>query len=152
MQFFPDLDRAAAEMARVAAPGARIAVSFWAVLEDQTYMRAQADGLARALGDATAPLDAAFRLAPDAMSAAFTAAGLRDVAAEKHVATVSLPPLDPYAAQQISTLPVAPAFAALTDDQRREYLRGMEDALATYRTPEGRYACPFASWIVTATR
>ncbi len=80
------------------------------------------------------------------------AAGLRDVAAEKHVATVSLPPMDPYAAQQISTLPVAPAFAALTDDQRRDYVRGMEAALAAYRTPDGRTACPFASWIVTATR
>ena len=152
MQFFPDLGRAAAEMARVAAPGARIAVSFWATLADQTYFRAQTDGLMTALGEAYAPMTPAFRLAPEAMSAAFTAAGLHDVATEKCVATVSLPPLDSYAAQQVSTLPVAPAFATLTDDQRREYVRGMEAALAPYRTPDGRTACPFASWIVTARR
>lgn len=153
VQFFPDLGQAAAEMARVAAPGARIAVSFWATLDDQTYMRAQADGLRAAIGEeAAAPLAGAFRLSPETMSAAFVAAGLRDISAEELTSTVSLPPMDPYAAQQVSTLPVAPAFAALTDAQRQAYVDGMGLALAGYRTPEGRYDCPFATWVVTARK
>lgn len=152
VQFFPDLGRAAAEMARVTAPGGRIAVTFWAALDHQTYMRAQADGLREAIGEAAAPLAGAFRLTPDAMSAAFTVAGLKDVAVEELVPAVSLPPLAPYAAQQVSTLPVDPAFATLSDAQRRAYVEGMERTLAMYRTPEGRYDCPIASWVVTAQK
>ncbi len=152
VQFFPDLGRAVVEMARVTAPGGRIAVTFWATLDHQTYMRTQADGLREAIGEATAPLAAAFRLTPDAMRAAFTAAGLKDVAVEEIVPTVSLPPLDPFAAHQVSTLPVAPAFAALSEAQRRAYVEGMERTLAMYRTAEGRYECPIASWLVAARK
>ena len=152
IQFFPDLGRAASEMARMAAPGGRIAVSFWAALDQQTYMRAQAEHLRAALGDAVAPLAPAFALSPDTVRAAFTAAGLREVIATLVTPTISLPSLDPYAAQQVSTLPVAPAFNALSDDQRRAYVEGMVQDLAAYRTAQGSYDCPIASWVVTARK
>jgi ubiquinone/menaquinone biosynthesis C-methylase UbiE len=152
IQFFPDLGRATAEMAHVTARGGCIAVSFWAALDQQTYMRAQAERLRAVLGDAVAPLAPAFALSPDAVRAAFTSAGLREVTATLITRTISLPSLDPYAAQQVSTLPVASAFGALSDEQRHAYIEGMAQDLSAHRTAEGNYDCPIASWVVKAKK
>lgn len=152
VQFFPDLGRAASEMARVAAPGARASVSFWAALDEQTYMQAQWNALGRAIGDAVAPIAGAFRLDPARACEAFTAAGFREVTSEKVTAVVSLPPLEQFAVGQVSTLPVAPAFAALAEEQRHAYVDEMQRVLSRYRTASGTYECPFVSWIVTAIR
>jgi ubiquinone/menaquinone biosynthesis C-methylase UbiE len=152
VQFFPDLAQAAREMARVAAPGARVAVSFWASLDDQSYLQAQIAALRRAIGDAVSPLIGAFRLDPAQACETIAAAGFQNVASEKVVAVVSLPPLEEFAAGQVGSLPVAPAFAALNEEQRTLYVRDMEHALSSYRTAEGRYECPFDSWIVTASK
>lgn len=151
VQFFPDPARALAEMARVAAPDARIVVSLWASPEHQTYFRAQVAGLQVALGDGAAPIQRAFGVDPTLIAAGLTASGCRDVQVELFTTTVSLPPLETFAAAQISTLPVAPAFAALDATRQQAYVDGMVQALAQYRTASG-YDCPAASWMVTARR
>ena len=57
-----------------------------------------------------------------------------------------------YAAGQVSTLPVAPAFAALSEKERASYVEEVSRALRRYRTEDGNIDCPVASWVVTATR
>lgn len=152
LQFFPDLDRAVHEMHRVLAPGGHVAVTFWAALDGQTYMRAQNEALQHAIGDALAPLAGAFRLDPDRASRAFSAAGFLEVQAHRMEITTVLPPMDQFAARQVGTLPVAPAFAALDEPRRIAFVREMESALAAYRTTSGEYACPIASWVVSGQR
>ena len=152
IEFFPDLTRAASEMARVLAPGGRAAVTFWAPLVDQTYMAAQIVGLREVLGEAVTPVAGAFDLAPEAVVTAFAAAGMIDTRSEKVVASVVLPPLEEFAVGQVGALPVAPAFAALPVTHRDAYLAGMQAALASCRTEAGTYEVTFASWLVTGAR
>jgi len=151
VQFFPDLALAMREMARVAAPGARLAVSFWAASEEQPYMQAQREGLQRAIGSIGA-IAGAFELDPAYCCELLTAAGFREASAERVTATVSLPPMESFALGQASTLPVAPAIAALDQQQRLAYVRHMEESLSANRTEAGTYACPFVSWVVSAMR
>lgn len=152
VQFFPDLEQAIREMARVAAPGARIVASFWASLAQQTYFQAQLDGLRRVIGTAAAPMQAAFGLDPARVRILLSAAGCHDVRADLFAPVVTLPPMEQFAAAQVSTLPVGPAFAALDAAQQDDYTSGMQRVLTRYRTPTGTYQCPIASWVVTATR
>ena len=152
IQFFPDLGLAASEMARVAAPGARLAVSFWAELGEQTYFQVQIAGLRRRLGPAVDGLAGAFRLDPMLVCDALTAAGFEDATAEQVVVRLLFPPMEHFAAGQVTTLPVAPAFAALDAAERASYVAEVTKSLARYRTAEGTYDCPTASWVVTATR
>ena len=151
IQFFPDLQLATAEMARVVAPGARLAVSFWAELGEQTYFQVQVAALRRWLGAAVDPVAAAFRLDPLRVCDALTAAGFEDATAEQVVAKTSFPPMEFYAAGQVMTLPVGPAFAALPEQERASYVEEVTRALRRYRV-DGNYDCPVASWLVTATR
>jgi len=152
VEFFPDLPRAAREMVRVLVPGGRVAVSFWAPLDDQTFMRAQVEGLRTFIGDAVASIAVAFDLAPATAVRAFESAGLDDVVVEKVVRRVSLPPLEEFAIEQIAALPVGPAFGALPLERREAFLEEMKRALAPHRTAAGGYDCLFASWVVTGSR
>lgn len=115
-------------------------------------MRAQVDGLRNAIGDAAAPIAAAFKLAPDTVVRAFESAGLTEVTFEQVKASVSLPSLDEFAIGQVATLPVAPAFAARPIERRQAYLDEMKRVLAPHRSGMGTYDCTFASWVVTGSR
>ena len=83
---------------------------------------------------------------------ALTAAGFEDATAEQVVVRLLFPPMEHFAAGQVTTLPVAPAFAALDAAERASYVAEVTKSLARYRTAEGTYDCPTASWVVTATR
>lgn len=152
LQFFPDLPLAVREMARVLAPGGRAAVSFFAALDEQSYMQAQVHGVRLAIGDAATAIEAGFRLDPATATEAFRAAGFREVVAAKVVATVAITEIDEFALGQLGSLPVGPAMAALPDGARRTYVEGMREALAPYRDATGTYQCPFVSWVVSGTR
>lgn len=152
IQFFPDIARAAREMARVAASNGRVAVSFFTALDEQTYLRAQLEGVRAAIGDGAAPIEVAFRLDPKVACGALTAAGFRDVEAHKVVATIALPPLEEFALGQLAALPVGPAIAALPQAQRRGYVECLQRALQPFRNAGGGHDCPIGSWVVTGTR
>ena len=50
LQYFPDRDKAMKEMARVLAPGGRIALNVWGALERQPFFMALVDAIATFLG------------------------------------------------------------------------------------------------------
>lgn len=152
VQFFPDLPLAVREMARVLAPDGHAAVSFFAALDEQSYMQAQARGVRLAIGDAAAAIETGFRLDPAIATKAFHAAGFQDVKATRVVAKAAIADLDAFALGQLASLPVGPAMAALPESARRTYVEGMREALSPYRDETGVYQCPFVSWVVSGTR
>lgn len=85
--FFPDLQRAANEMARVLKPGGRIAVSVWAGPEQNFWITCMMDNIKKRIDvPPVAPgAPGMFRCAaPDLMASLFTKAGLKE-ATEKPV-------------------------------------------------------------------
>jgi len=76
VQFFPSLERAAAEMHRVLRPGGRVVATFWSDLSEQTFFRVQNESLDRVIGQ---NMGEAFALDPEQARACFAQAGFRDI-------------------------------------------------------------------------
>lgn len=152
LQFFPDLELAVREMRRVATPGARVAATFWAALDEQSYMRVQVEAARAAVGDAARAIEAGFALDGARAADAFTAAGLRDVLARRVTATVALPDLEAFALGQLGSTPTGAALYALAPEARAAYARRFTEELAAYRGADGVFRCPFVSWLVSGVR
>ena len=150
VQFFPDLVRAAGEMARVARTGGRVVASFWSPLDTQPYFGAQLRALERKIGAGIEPIARGFGLSPSAACDAFEAAGLIEVTVEEVTAEISLPPLPDFLAGQISGLPVAAAFASLAPSARDSVLDEIASALAPYALSTGGHRVPLRSHVISA--
>lgn len=149
IQFFPDIPVAVSQMHRVLRSGSRAAVTFWASLDSQTYFREQQDRLQRLIGQSMA---GAFALDPEIVRRAFVDARFRDIEVARVEPTVVLPNLTEYAMGQVGTLPLAPAFNALDESARVEYVRDLTAALEPHRTGRDEHAMPFVSWIVSGVK
>jgi ubiquinone/menaquinone biosynthesis C-methylase UbiE len=156
LQFFPDLDQAVREFARVTRSGARVSAAFWMAADASPYMAAQVAGavaLGGAFGAAWQRLAAqAFALPALRVVQAFEAAGLCDVVVEEISVTCELPPLAQFVPAHQASLPVAAAFAALSDAERAAYIAAAIEALAAYAREGGGVTVPFASYVVTGTK
>lgn len=156
MQFFPDLDAAVAECARVLAPGGRLVATVWAPLERSPYFQAQ-QAVAAAIGgpEEGADFAAAFACSADRLTGAFSAAGLGQVTVEELRPEITLPPLEQFVAGHFSALPWGSAIG--TDPEARaRALQMMADALREAlkdRTaPDGSVTLPFTSVLVRGVR
>lgn len=152
-QYFPDLEAAAAEMARVSRPGGRVAVTVWAAMDRSPYFAAQGTAIAAVAGhDAFSSYEVAFRCTADRLLAAFGAVGLKEVTAREVTAEVPLPPLPEFVPSFLSALPWAQALA----DARPEGLAAAADIvrrqLAPRTRPDGSSVLPFTAILLTATR
>jgi SAM-dependent methyltransferase len=153
LQFFPDRDAALAEAARVTRPGGRIAATFWAPLERSPYMAAQLQGIQQVIGaEASAGFAAAFRLSPEQVTPALTAAGFRDVAAHVVMADVHLPQAAAFVPGHLTAIPWGAALAEAGPDGLQDAARTILDLLAPFTAPDGSVTVRFASHLVTATR
>lgn len=152
IQFFPDLDVAVTEMARVTTSGGTVAATAWSPMAGSPYFRGQYLALTDALGaEATAGFQAAFRLTDADLHTVWERAGLRDVTVELHAATVTLPPVATYAPDQLSSTPWGPAFAASDPETQRHIVAQVVDALAGH-TVDGVTTVPFSTWLVAGTK
>jgi ubiquinone/menaquinone biosynthesis C-methylase UbiE len=153
LQFFPDMDGALSEAARVTRPGGRIAVTVWAPLERSPYMAAQLHGIQEVIGqEASASFTGAFRCSPERVTAALAAAGFRDVEDREVVADVRLPQAAGFVPGHLTAIPWGVAVAEARPDGLRQAARTILELLAPFTNPDGSVTAPFASLLVTATR
>lgn len=156
MQFFPDLDAAVAECARVLRPRGRLAATVWAPLERSPYFRAQ-QAVVQAIGgdEEGADFAAAFACSPERLSAAFTSAGLRGVTAEEVVAEITLPPLAEFVPGHFAALPWGAALGGADGGLDRALsmmATDLTEALAGTADDGGSITVPFASTLVSGAR
>jgi ubiquinone/menaquinone biosynthesis C-methylase UbiE len=134
LQFFPGRLVALAEFRRVLAAGGRLAVACWCSIEGTAGMRAIAKALDRHIG----------RHAGDMMRAPFViedpaelrmlleSAGFSDIVVEIERIEARYPTPEQFAPRTIAAGPIAPIFAAATDEQRAAITAEVAAALAPY--------------------
>jgi SAM-dependent methyltransferase len=152
LNFVPDPARAAAECARVAAPGAVVAAFVWDYAEGMAMMRHFWD-VAAGLDPVAAGLDEGTRFPvcrPDGLRDLWRAAGLTDVT----VGPIEIPTVfadfDDYWSPFEGGQGAAPAYVATLDDDRRAVLR---EALRERLASEPGQPIPLTAraWAVNGT-
>ncbi|MEU6143541.1 methyltransferase domain-containing protein [Streptomyces sp. NPDC047081] len=149
-QFFPDLEAALTETARVTRPGGRFAATTWSPTAlTSPYMSAQHKIIKEYGGQqAAASFAAAFSCTPDRLTTALHTAGFQEAKAHELAFGITLPPLTEFAPGHLSVLPWAQQIleaegpTALTEAGR---------TLATRLTPHAP-TFTFTAILATATR
>lgn len=153
-QFFPDLDAAMREVARVTRPGGRFAATVWGRRERSPYLSAQYEAFREYGGQGLADsVDIAFSCTPERITAALGTAGFQEVTTREVTFGVALPSLSEYAAGQLSSVPWGQQLA---DEHGDETLtaagRAIAERLAEYTAPDGSATVPFTATLATAKR
>lgn len=154
LQHFPQLNRAVAEMARVARSDARIAGSIWSPLERQGYFRPFLDACGEHLSAASIDrLRQAFeRLPVEAVIEAYESAGLVDVSAEEITGWATFPAAEVFVPLELS------ARGSLVEEARQlspEHLTRLTDSVRAALAPfwsGSVHRVPLTSWVVAGTR
>ncbi|HET7883344.1 MAG TPA: methyltransferase domain-containing protein [Acetobacteraceae bacterium] len=139
LQYFPDRTAAVREMARVLAPGGRIALNVWGALERQPFYVALVDGIVRFLGEnARAGFDLAFSLNTAAeLRTLAQEAGLKNVRIRFEHRTTRYPSPEAFVAGFMGATPVTEQFLALTHERQAAFVRYVVDRLAEYVDDDG---------------
>lgn len=149
LQFFPDMQAAVNEMARVTRPGGHIAVTVWSPLHRSPYMEAQYRAVSEILGPSPSFLDA-FACSADTVSAAFRTAGLHDIEDREVLATIRVPWPDRFLAGHLSALPWGAAIAEKHANGLQLAAESMKRALAA--DADGSLEANFAAVLVSGDR
>jgi len=154
LQYFPDRAAAMRHMARVLAPGGRIALNVWGALDRQPFYVALVDGIVEFLGEEAAK--SAFAL-PFSLN---TAAELRMLASDVGLERISIrfehrtmrypAPAKMVAGFMVAT-PIASQFQALSADRQRAFADYVADRLAGYVDDAG-LAAPMENHFLTAVK
>lgn len=139
--FFPDLQQAANEMARVLRPGGRIAVAVWAAPQKNYWVTGMMQNIKKHIEVPQPPPDAPgmFRCAqPGLIAGLFKAAGLQDIT-EREV-PVTLDVSGPQEYWDMMTEVAAPFVAALSGTDAATVAKVKADVIAdmTEHYPKGR--------------
>lgn len=153
--FFPDVKLAAREMARVAKPGARVVAAVWGAPEKNPWATTIMGTIARNVEMPAPPPGAPglFRCAPaDFMRAAFSEAGLRDIA-EEEVETEMVHDC-PEHYWDVMTEIAAPVVAGLAsaDEAARGRIRDTVLGLAREAVRDGRVRMRSTATVIVGTR
>ena len=151
LQFFPDKPAALREMYRVLAPLGRILLSVWKA--PGPYNVAVADALEKYVGRDAAMKFRASRVVPDSeeLHRLLVDAGFLAVQVRSSAMTIRLPSLDTFVLGHLSGMPIAPAVAALSAEQRTALATEVKTALHAYADGEG-VAVPDAVNIATGQK
>ncbi|MBK3629764.1 class I SAM-dependent methyltransferase [Streptomyces asoensis] len=147
-QFFPDLDAALTETARVTRPGGRFAATVWARLDDSPYFIAQQRALEQFDGREAAESFRAAFAAADRLTAALDRAGFHSTTRRDLTYAIDLPPLEDYVAGHLSAIPWG---QSLVDSGGEEALARAADTVRAH-LPGSTTTFPFTATLVTAIR
>ncbi|MGW2050040.1 class I SAM-dependent methyltransferase [Streptomyces sp. NPDC001858] len=147
-QFFPDLDAALTETARVTRPDGRFAATVWAELDDSPYFTAQHRALERhGTPEAAAGYRTAFSAA-DRLTTALERAGFGSTTRRDLTFAITLPPLEDYVTGHLSAIPWGQTLVEAGGEQAltrvAETIRG--------HLPDDTTTFPFTATLVTAVR
>lgn len=153
LNFVPDAERAVAEMARVAAPGATVAVYVWDYAGEMQFMRAFWDAAAE-VDPRARELDEGSRFPichPDALERLFSAASLRAVTTRAIDIDTIFRDFDDYWTPFLGGQGAAPTYLATLDEDRRAAIR--ERLRATAPTaPDGSISLIARVWAARGAR
>ncbi|MGQ0573854.1 MAG: methyltransferase domain-containing protein [Pseudonocardia sp.] len=151
LMFFPDAERAIAEMGRVTAPGGVVAINVPAALSEQQAFAAFVDMVAEhASRDAANLLTSYFACGDlDQLTALLTAAGLREISARTEHGRYRAPSIDVAVTTEVESTPLRERI----DEQTYEQIRADAHTVwRRYTTADGALDTPFATHVVTARR
>lgn len=151
LMFFPDLARALGEMARVTTAKGTVAVQVWGSLESQPGYGPFVEVAARHAGPEAVHLLSAYWMLGDldALTERFEAAGLRVTATRTRLGTARFDSIDEMVATEVESTPLA---ARISEETYRRILEDSREALAQFRTADGRAEVPIAGHLITARR
>jgi SAM-dependent methyltransferase len=153
LQFFPDLQAAVTEAARVTRKGGRVAATAWSPLERSPYFEALFRAVEEIIGPQAGTLFTdAFGGSPDRVTAAFRAAGLGEVEAREVAADIRLPSIVEFVPGHLTATRWGVAVADARPDGVELAAGSMVKLLATRTAPDGSVTAPFASLLVTGSR
>jgi ubiquinone/menaquinone biosynthesis C-methylase UbiE len=134
LQFFPDRPAAVAEFRRVLAPAGRLAVACWCSIEGTAGMRAIAEALDRHIGRKVGDMmRVPFVIEdPAELRSLLESAGFSDIVVEIERIEARYPTPEQFAPRTIAAGPIAPVFAAATEEQRAAITADVAAALAPY--------------------
>jgi ubiquinone/menaquinone biosynthesis C-methylase UbiE len=153
LQYFPDRTAAMREMARVLAPGGRIALNVWGALERQPFFVVAIDAIGTFLGaDAQTPFYRAFSLnSADELRQLANDAGLRNVRVRFEHRTMRYPVLERFVTGWVSGAPITGQFLTLSDDHQRSFVARFVERLTDYVDDAG-LAVPMENHFLTAEK
>jgi len=153
LQFFPDRSAAMGEMARVLAPGGRIALSVWGALEHQPFHAAVIAAIGSYLGsEARSAFDSAFSLKTGGELRQLAAnAGFKDVHVRLAHRTMRYGVPARLVAGFMEVTPVTPQFLALSDDHKGAFITHVVKLLGDYTDDDG-LAVPQEVRFMTASK
>jgi len=147
LQFIADRPRVCHQLARVAAPGGRVAVSAWEALDRNPYYAALGDALLSVMGPEVAfGITSACTLGGErALAGLFADAGLVDVTVDDVEFDVHLGDVTAFVPRHLGATPMAAAFRGAGDEaveQVVDLVRHRLDPRAT-----GDVRLPFRQWV-----
>ncbi|ELP69115.1 class I SAM-dependent methyltransferase [Streptomyces turgidiscabies] len=155
VQFFPDLDTALAEAARVTRPGGRFTATAWTPPADRNpYMAAHLKAVTE-LGnpEARARFGVSLSVPADRLTAALTTAGFHDITTREVTFGIALPDLADFVTGHLAAVPWGQSIEEASGPTGfAEAARAIREALTPYAAPDGSATLPFTSTLATATR
>ena len=151
--FFPDMEQAAREMVRVLKPGGRIATTVWAEPEKNFFVTCTMQAINKHIPMPPPPPGApgVFRCAqPGAISALFTAAGLKNVS-ERDV-PCPMPVAGPEQYWEWQTEVAAPVVAVLSGADAATVAKVKADVIATMRERYPNGTVPACARVIVGTK
>jgi SAM-dependent methyltransferase len=153
LQYFPDRPAALAEMARVLAPGGRLAVMVWRSIDHSPGFAALAEALDRHIGpEAGATMRAPFALSDEAaVRGLVEGAGFRGVRVDREAGAVRFGSVRELMIAQAAGSPLAGPIGAADPAARAGLLAEVEAALGPRQGPSG-LSFPIEALLVSARR
>ena len=153
LQFFAEREAALQEMLRVLAPGGRVGILVWSVIEDNPYFLALANAVGRFVGShAHAEMQSSFALGKKAeLQGLMTAARFSQVHVERLSRDLPLPPLKEFIPSHLAGTSLAESVSALSE---RDLSNLVEDVLASMSGygPDQEANVPFVTQLGRAAR
>lgn len=155
VQFFPDLEAALTEAARVTRPGGRFTATAWTPPADRSpYFAAQLKAVtAHGTPEAEARFAASLSCPADRLTAALTTAGFHDITTREVTFAIAFPDIADFASGHFAAVPWGQSIEETGGPARfTEAAETIREALAPYTSPDGSATLPFTSTLATATR
>jgi ubiquinone/menaquinone biosynthesis C-methylase UbiE len=152
LQYFPDRAAAMNEMARVLAPGGRVALCVWGEMRRQPFFTAAIAAIGSFLGaEAQAAFDLAFSLnTAEELRQLARGAGFQNIRVRFEHRTMRYPVPARFVAGWIGGAPIAGRFLALPDERKEAFIADIVARVATYVDDDG-LAVPMENHFLTAS-